>query len=292
MELSGQILRLHGCRPFGDGDVTRSDVANGRNQIMEKKIIRGILVGALALAGIITTSSSASAHASIQLYGEQATPGGYGVLFIRIPHGCTGGLTTDKVVVSIPAGFASVRPQLVAGFTAGRTMSGTTVTEVQWSGGALKNSEFTDFGVSVRYPLTAGSYGLKVVQHCGAVTTTWDGADLPTLVVAPNTPSYPITVEATEHDGAMKMIFDASTIHAGKRVAAYIKVDGNTVRKMGVVLDERGDAKVSVAMRGTNPKGEKYRILDGAVVEVAMNKTLVGMATLGKSTSSVSGGGH
>ena len=75
-------------------------------------------------------------------------------------------------------------------------------------------------------------------------------------------------------------------------MAAYIKVDGNTVRKMGVVLDERGDAKVSVAMRGTNPKGEKYRILDGAVVEVAMNKTLVGMATLGKSTSSVSGGGH
>jgi len=97
--------------------------------------MRGILVGALALAGLITTSTSASAHASIQLYGEKATPGGYGVLFVRIPHGCTGGLTTDKVVVSIPDGFASVRPQLVAGFTAGRTMSGTTVTEVHLSGG-------------------------------------------------------------------------------------------------------------------------------------------------------------
>jgi len=165
VELSGQILRLHGCRLLGDGDVTRSDVVNGRNQIMEKKIIRGILVGALALAGIITTSSSASAHASIQLYGEQATPGGYGVFFIRIPHGCTGGLTTDKVVVSIPAGFASVRPQLVAGFTAGRTMSGTTVTEVQWSGGALKNSEFADFGVSVRYPLTASPFdGIRALS--------------------------------------------------------------------------------------------------------------------------------
>jgi hypothetical protein len=104
--------------------------------------------------------------------------------------------------------------------------------------------------------------------------------------------SYPITVETAEHDGAMKMIFDASTIHAGKRVVAQIKVDGNTVRKVGVVLDERGDAKVSVAMRGTNPKGEKYRILDGAVVEVIMDKMLVGMATLGESTSSEHGGGH
>ncbi|MFM8970875.1 MAG: DUF1775 domain-containing protein [Actinomycetota bacterium] len=83
---------------------------------MQKKIMRGILVGALALAGLITTSTSASAHASIQLYGKKATPSGYGVLFVQIPHGCTGGLATDKVVVSIPAGFASVRPQLVAGF--------------------------------------------------------------------------------------------------------------------------------------------------------------------------------
>jgi len=90
--------------------------------------MRGILVGALTLAGSISTSSSASAHASIQLYGEKATPCGYGVLFVRIPHGCTGGLTTDKVVVSNPAGFASVRPQLVAGFSELLTVLNTAAT--------------------------------------------------------------------------------------------------------------------------------------------------------------------
>ena len=258
---------------------------------MKHNIMRAALSVALALGAVLGTGvGNASAHASIQLYGERATPGGYGVVFIRIPHGCTGGLTTDRVVVSIPTGFASVRPQLIPGWTASRTMVGTTITEVQWSGGALKNSEFADFGISVRYPTTAGTYGMKVVQHCGSMTTTWDGADLPSLVVAPMQPDYPVAVAIAEHDGAMKIVLDASTVHAGDRITAHVKVDGKTVRKMAITLDDRGDAVTELAMKGVTPKGTRYRILEGAVVDVTLDKLLVGSATLGAATGTASSG--
>ena len=83
---------------------------------MKRKFVRGALSVALAMGAVLGIGvGNASAHASLQLYGEKATPGGYGVLFVRVPHGCTGGLTTDGVVVSIPTGFASVRPQLIPG---------------------------------------------------------------------------------------------------------------------------------------------------------------------------------
>ena len=258
---------------------------------MKHNIMRAALSVALALGAVLGTGvGNASAHASIQLYGEKATPGGYGVVFIRIPHGCTGGLTTDRVVVSIPAEFASVRPQLIPGWTASRTLVGTTVTEVQWSGGALKNSEFADFGISVRYPTTAGTYGMKVVQYCGSTTTTWDGADLPELVVAPMQPDYPVAVAVAEHDGAMKIVLDASTVHAGDRITAHVKVDGKTVRKMAITLDDRGDAVTELAMKSVTPKGTRYRILEGAVVDVTLNKVLVGSATLGAATGTASSG--
>lgn len=258
---------------------------------MKHNIMRAALGVALALGAVLGTGvGNASAHASIQLYGEKATPGGYGVVFIRIPHGCTGGLTTDRVVVSIPAEFASVRPQLIPGWTASRTMVGTTVTEVQWSGGALKNSEFADFGISVRYPTTAGTFGMKVVQYCGSATATWDGADLPKLVVAPVQPDYPVAVAVAEHDGAMKIVLDASTIHARDRVSVHIKVDGKTVRRMGVTLDDRGDAVTQLAMKGVTPKGSRYHILEGTVVDVTLNKVLVGSATLGAVTGTASSG--
>jgi hypothetical protein len=167
------------------------------------------------------------------------------------------------------------------------------VTEVQWSGGALKDSEFADFGISVRYPTTAGTYGMKVVQYCGSTTATWDGANLPKVVVAPVQHDYPVTVAIAEHDGAMKVVLDASTIHAGDQVTAHIKVDGKTVRKMVITLDDRGDAVTELAMKGVTPKGVRYRILEGAVVDVTLDKVLVGSATLGAATgTATSGHGH
>jgi hypothetical protein len=88
----------------------------------------------------------------------------------------------------------------------------------------------------------------------------------------------------------MKIVLEASTIHADDQVTAHIKVDGKTVRKMAITLDDRGDAVTELAMKGVTPKGARYRILEGAVVDVTLNKVLVGTATLGATTGTASSG--
>lgn len=142
-----------------------------------------VAVSATTIAMSFAISAPANAHASIQLYGEKATAGGYGALFIRIPHGCEGGLATDKVVVSVPKAIESVRPQQLAGWDAATPKSASKkFHRVVWSGGSLPDSQFADFGISVKYP-AAGDYKFVVTQYCGEETVKWTGADAPTLTV-------------------------------------------------------------------------------------------------------------
>ena len=138
---------------------------------------------AIFTAATVAISSPANAHASIQLYGEEAKAGGYGAMFVRIPHGCEGGLPTDKVVVSVPRAIESVRPQQLAGWQAATPKSSSKkFHRVVWSGGSLPDSQFADFGISVKYP-AAGDYKFVVTQYCGDKTVKWTGADAPTLTV-------------------------------------------------------------------------------------------------------------
>lgn len=242
--------------------------------------IRRALACALGLA-LATTAAPVSAHASLQLYGERATAGGYGAVFVRIPHGCSGGLPTDTVIVSIPTGFASVRPQQLGGWTASRTMSGTTVTEVRWVGGPLLNSEFADFGISVRFPTTPGAYGLRVEQVCGTVRTVWDGKDLPTLhVLAPATPRD-AEVAFHTHGGSARVLMDGSATLAGKKVLLEFSTEGAVVRRMSAMIDERGDIMVSLPMNGRTPKGSRYVLREGSTVTIRHGVSILGSATLG-----------
>lgn len=240
---------------------------------------------ATAIALLVATHSSASAHASIQLYGSTASVNGYGVLFIRIGHGCTGGLATDTVVVSIPSGFTSVRPQQISGWTASRTMSGSTVTEVKWTGGSLPDSQFADFGISVKFPATAGSYGFKTVQYCGTANATWDGANLPMLNVKSGAEPSPASVSATQHHTNLKVSVDASSVYADHKVTLEVSSEGSVVRKFARMLDERGDLVTEIAMKGTNAKGEKYQIREGSSVVVKMDGVVIGKASLGTAAS-------
>jgi uncharacterized protein YcnI len=235
---------------------------------------------AVLASGALVAPASVSAHASLQLYGESATPGGYGVVFVRIPHGCTGGLATNAVEVTIPAGFASVRPQQIPGWTASRQMSGTTVVGVAWTGGSLSNAEFADFGISVKYPDTAGTYGMKVVQRCGTASATWDGADLPTLVVAPKVTTYAVDMKASSHDGKVHVIADAPTTMAGEKPVLTIAVDGKVVRKMRLTLDDRGDVHAMLPVRGKTVRGKNYEVLDGATFTLTHDGAVVGKSVL------------
>jgi len=138
---------------------------------------------AAGLAVTCATASPAGAHATVQTYGSQASAGGYGAFFIRIPHGCEGGLPTDKVVVTLPNSFESAKPQWVSGWEAKSTRGGKS-TRVVWTGGELPDTSFADFGVSVKYPDRAGGYPLTVVQHCGDATVRWSGSEAPVVTVA------------------------------------------------------------------------------------------------------------
>jgi uncharacterized protein YcnI len=123
-------------------------------RFVSRIIIAALLGGATMLAG----STPASAHASVQMYGETAKSGGYGAIFLRIPHAAAG-LSTNIVEVQIPEGVTSVKPQRISGWTEKVVFAadGKTATSVIWSGGDLPDTAFQDFGLQVKFPATPGA---------------------------------------------------------------------------------------------------------------------------------------
>ena len=155
---------------------------------MVKKNVSKVLVAALALLVSPMLAPSANAHATVQLYGSEAVAGGHGHVFIRIPH-ATATTSTVKVEVEIPAGVTSVKPQQVGGWKESRTMS---------ADGNLPDTSFQDFGISVKFPATAGTIYFKIVQTLSdGSTVAWisipaagqDSHSLPT-------PAPSVTVKA------------------------------------------------------------------------------------------------
>lgn len=255
---------------------------------MRKNFIAKAILGTLAAAAaIITVSSPVSAHAGIQLYGAKATAGGYGAFFVRIPHGCEK-LATDTVEVSIPSGFASVRPQLIAGWTAETIKNAAgTVTAVKWSGGSLPDSQFADFGINVKYP-AAGKYPIPVIQYCGTKTAAWvqvaaEGQDSHSL----RYPAPVLTVEAKAdaghgaspavetvgdfsaeimskdgHEGHLMVIADLPSTWRGKTVA--VRSDGKLIKR--IKLDKAGDFELMTDSVKKGPKG--WMVMDGSKVDL------------------------
>jgi len=268
---------------------------------MRKNFIAKAILGTLAAAAaIITVSSPVSAHAGIQLYGAKATAGGYGAFFVRIPHGCEK-QATDIVEVSIPAGFASVRPQLIAGWTAETIKDAAgIVTAVKWSGGSLPDSQFADFGVNVKYPATAGKYPIPVIQYCGTKTAAWvqvaaEGQDSHSL----RYPAPVLTVEAKAdgghgaapavktvgdfsaeimskhgHEGHLMVIADLPSTWRGKTVA--VQADGKLIKR--VKLDKAGDFELMTDSVKKGPKG--WMVMDGSKVDLLYKGKVINSVTI------------
>ena len=137
-------------------------------------------VGGLALAasaGLIS-ALPASAHASVQLYGGSPTVGGYGALWIRIGHGCDGS-STKRVVVNVPASFGSAKPQMIGGWRSKVNLLPDGSRQMVWNatGDPLRDDEFQDFGISVKYPSTEGVALLPTIQTCVVGKTAWVDPD-------------------------------------------------------------------------------------------------------------------
>ena len=268
----------------------------------KKNAAKAILGTLAASAVLLSITGAASAHSSVQLYGSTPTASGYGQMFVRIPHGCAGA-ATDTIKVQIPAGFASVKAQAKAGWSVSTVKAdGKNVSEVTWSGGNLPDSNFDDFGLSVKFPATAGTYYVPVVQLCGASSVAWTqipaaGEDSHSL--ASPAPSVEVNAAAAghgaaetatrwtgdvdvmlTHDNAMLTI-DASSVNRGK--TATVRVTGAAGMSMikKVKLDRAGDAQFSVnaVKRG---KGA-YAIKDGSTVEVLVGGKVIASTTVGGS---------
>ena len=130
---------------------------------------------ALAVGAGLATASPASAHATTQLYGATATQGGYGAMFIRIPHGCEGERTL-VVKVNLPATFTSGRPQAIAGWKAQTRVHADGSRTLIWAstGNGLRDDQFMDFGVSVKWPSAKGTYYIPTVQKCRTKSVAWN----------------------------------------------------------------------------------------------------------------------
>jgi uncharacterized protein YcnI len=262
----------------------------------------------LALATIVTTTAAAlssvlpaSAHASLQLYGSTPVAGGYGHMFVRVPHGCDGA-ATDTVKVQIPAGFTSVKAQAKAGWQVATVKAdGTNVSEVIWSGGSLPDSQFDDFGISVKFPTAPGVYYAPVVQMCGSASAAWVQipaagenshslkSPAPSVKVLDKAPVIParwtgdVTVKQTTK--MFHVSGDMSSIHRGKTAALRVTQNGRKKVAARVKLDKAGDFDRTFVANKTN----KARFAPGAVVEVVVRGKVLATFTVPGHSSTTSG---
>ena len=231
---------------------------------MIKKNVSKVLVAALALLVSPMLATSANAHTTVQLYGSEAVAGGYGHVFIRIPH-ATATTSTVKVEVEIPAGVTSVKPQQVGGWKESRTMSedGKNVVAVSWSEGNLPDTSFQDFGISVKFPATAGTIYFKIVQTLSdGSTVAWisipaagqDSHSLPT-------PAPSVTVKAkapvTPHGTTMDPANETFTV-----------IKSGTSYKLSF-KSMYADARYKVVLVAKN-----QQIASGKLIAGTLNRTL------------------
>lgn len=144
--------------------------------------IRHALIGAAAAAAVFAQAAAAHVTAS-----PAEIPAGYGYTEFSVPHGCDGSPTTS-ISIQIPAGVASVKPEVVAGWEISlkqgelaepveifgeETTEG--VTEVTWTGGPLPDAYLQKFGLSffASESLAGETVWFPVVQRCEQGEIRW-----------------------------------------------------------------------------------------------------------------------
>lgn len=131
----------------------------------------------------------AAAHVTIDP--PQAEAGAYVRAAFRVPHGCAGGLATERLVVTLPEAVVQARPMPKPGWSLAVTRAplevpvdnghGGQVTdrvvEIAWSGGMLADAHYDEFVVLLRLArdLAPGTaLPIAAVQHCpGGASAAW-----------------------------------------------------------------------------------------------------------------------
>ncbi|MDD2857504.1 MAG: DUF1775 domain-containing protein [Candidatus Nanopelagicales bacterium] len=197
--------------------------------------LRTTAVTGLLVAGVVIASTPASAHMGIDSFGQTFTAGKGATVYFRPGHGCKGD-ATNAITVTLPDGVTGAKAQQKLGWTT--TRQGSTIT---WSGNALPDSQFDDFGIRLTFPaLPAGVKSqvlyFKAVQTCDAeIKVAVSGKDatitgsLPASAgkaVQLSVNSIPLTKHAVVvgADGAFTVKTSAAKVPAGSDVQA--RIDG------------------------------------------------------------------
>ena len=199
-----------------------------------------LLTGAIAVAG----APSASAHMGVDLHGATPTAGSGSTIFLRPGHGCDGD-ATNAMTVTIPDGVTGAKAQQKPGWTV--TSDGKTIT---WSGGALPDDQFDDFGIKLTWPkladgITSQKFYFKSVQTCDAEISVARSGKAAT--VTGNLPAY-----------------------AGEKVALF--VDGIPLTMRDVTIGADGTFTV---------KTTSAKVPEGSDVTALRNGRLVGNSIAG-----------
>lgn len=154
-----------------------------RGTRMMRRTRKLLVVATTVVAGLMVT---APAWAHVGITPGEAPASGYAKLDFSVPHGCDGSPTV-AVSIQIPAGVASVTPQVVAGWEITTEegplaepveLHGEMVTEgvtsVTWTGGPLDAHHLELFGMSVRIEGEEGeTLYFPTVQTCEEGETAW-----------------------------------------------------------------------------------------------------------------------
>ena len=222
-------------------------------------------------------------------------------MFIRIPHGCEGGLATDTIKVQLPAEFSAVKPQAKAGWNVSVVKATNQPTEITWSNGSLPDANFDDFGISVKFPATAGMYAIPTIQYCGTANVAWievpaagqDSHSLakpaPMVKVGESSTGHGATagswtgdVEISRHGKKSAMVVvDASTIHRNKLASVSMTHEGVSKVLFKSRLDSRGDMAKMVAL-----STKSYKLVDGATITVSVGGKTIASTTFGTASGS------
>ena len=199
-----------------------------------------LLTGAIAVAG----APSASAHMGVDLQGATPTAGSGSTIFLRPGHGCDGD-ATNALTVTIPDGVTGAKAQQKAGWNV--TSDGRTIS---WSGGALPDDQFDDFGIKLTWPkladgVTSQKFYFKAVQTCDA------------------------EIEVARSGKAATVTGNLPT-HAGEKVALFVDGIPLTVRDVTIGADGMFTVKTTSA-----------KVPEGSDVTALLNGRLIGNSIAG-----------
>jgi periplasmic copper chaperone A len=210
-----------------------------------------------AASAFLVFAPVAAAHVTTS---PAEVPVGYGYTQFSIPHGCDGSATTS-LSIQIPAGVASVKPEVVPGWEISLTTGELPepveifgenqtegVTEVTWTGGPLDDAYLQKFGLSffASESLEGETIAFPTVQACEQGVTRW----IETSAEGEEEPEHPaptvtfVASEGHEHGAAMTAADDTADEHAADQEA----MDSSSDVVEAAAVDDSSDGTSAIEL--------------------------------------------